>query len=253
ASGISSLQTLVATHSRVLSRSDIDFAAPFLAQSLRERAFASVVRGVEETTALACQKLAAVANGVERAGSEQSWDQLAVPTRPPLDLPDTFAAQRSAADPVELLDCYRVSPVGLLQYPLWAQLLHSFRECLHSLRILVLASDSAVPACGNTSEALVLLSMVSIVLESELIRTATALASLCEQSLPARARQAARDACVAFVFGLVRNAAEIFEEVTTLCEDSTAVGSSSEGQNNSVDPTVTLYSEAIYAPLVHYI
>ncbi|KAJ2508705.1 hypothetical protein IWW47_000468 [Coemansia sp. RSA 2052] len=257
ASGISSLQALVATHSRVLSRSGIDFASPVLAQSLRERAFASVVRGVEEATALVCQKLAAVARDVESLGSEQSWDQLAIPTRPPLGLPVTLAAQNSA-DPVEFLDCYRVSPVGLLQYPLWAQLLHSFRECLHSMRILVLASDGASPVPDNTSEALVLLSMVSVVLEGELVRTATALASLCEQTLPERARQAARDTCVAFVFGLVRNAAEIFEEVTTLCEDSssaaaTVTGPSGSGNGGNVDPTITLYSETIYAPLLAFL
>ncbi|KAJ2743868.1 hypothetical protein GGI20_003409 [Coemansia sp. BCRC 34301] len=255
ASGISSLQALVATHSRLLSRSGIDFASPFLTQSLRERAFASVVRGVEEATALACQKLAAVARDVERPGSEQSWDQLAIPTRPSLGLPDTFAAQ-SPADPVEFLDFYRVSPVGLLQYPLWAQLLHSFRECLHALRIFVLASDSASSAPDGTNEGWVFLSMVSVVLESELVRTAAALASLCEQTLPEsvsdRARQAARDSCVAFVFGLVRNVAEIFEEVTTLGEDPSSTVAGPSGSGN-IGATITVYSESTYAPLVAYL
>ncbi|KAJ2429127.1 hypothetical protein GGF41_001208 [Coemansia sp. RSA 2531] len=256
ASGISSLQVLVATHSRVLSRSSIDFAAPALAQSLRERGFSSVVRGVEDSTALACQKLADLVRDYERLGGEQTWDQLATSTRPSLGLPDTFSVQ-SSAEPVEFLDCYRVSPVGLLQYPMWAQLLHSFRECLHALRILVLASDSTSSASDGANEGLVLLSMVSVVLESELIRTAAALASLCQrvfpesdgsQSPPAaaaaaseRAQRAARDSCVAFVFGLVRNVAEIFEEVATLCEDASA------------EPTITLYSETIYAPLVVYL
>ncbi|KAJ2815493.1 hypothetical protein GGI24_006028, partial [Coemansia furcata] len=252
ASGISSLQVLVATHSRVLSRSGIDFAAPALAQSLRERGFASVVRGVEESTALACRKLAAVARDYEHLGGEQAWDQLATSTRPSLGLPDTFSVQPST-EPVEFLDCYRVSPVGLLQYPMWAQLLHSFRESLHALRILVLASDSANPAADSANEGLVLLSMVSVVLESELMRTATALASLCRRAFPdtdnsqspaavssERAQRAAKDSCVAFVFGLVRNVAEIFEEVATLCEGASA------------EPTITLYSETIYAPLVHY-
>ncbi|KAJ2494006.1 hypothetical protein IWW37_000084 [Coemansia sp. RSA 2050] len=253
ASGISSLQVLVATHSRVLSRSDIDFSVPALALALRERGFDSVVRGVEESTAFACQKLEAAARDYDRLGAEQAWDQLATSTRPSLGLPDTFSVPPSA-EPVDFLSCYRVSPVGLLQYPIWAQLLHSFRECLHALRILVLASDSANPTSDSANEGLILLSMVSVVLESELIRTAAALALLCEQmshhpdgsqSLETvtskRSQVAARDSCVAFVFGLVRNVAEIFEEVATLCEDASA------------EPTITLFSKAIYAPLVAYL
>ncbi|KAJ2682909.1 hypothetical protein IWW39_005783 [Coemansia spiralis] len=253
ASGISSLQVLVATHSRVLSRSGIDFAVPALALSLRERGFISVVRGVEESTALACQKLETAARDYDRLGADKAWDQLATSTRPSLGLPDVFSVSPSA-ESVDFLSCYRVSPVGLLQYPIWAQLLHSFRECLHALRILVLTSDSANPGSDSANEGLILLSMVSIVLESELIRTATALASLCEQvsfhadgsqspeaATGERDRMAARDSCVAFVFGLVRNVAEIFEEVATLCEDA------------STKPTITLFSEAIYAPLVAYL
>ncbi|KAJ1997998.1 hypothetical protein GGI04_005187, partial [Coemansia thaxteri] len=255
ASAITNLQALVATHSRTLSRSGIDFVAPVLAQSLRERAFVSVVRGVEEATALTCTNLLALANHptATSTSGDQKWDQLAVPTRPSLGLPDNLSIL-SLADPVEVLDRHRVSPVGLLQYPLWAQLLHSYRESLHSLRILILADDGTDPALGGANEVLTLLNMTSVVLESELIQCAQALADLCGRTLSdvgadqlattpssKRAKQAVKDACAAFVFGIVRNVAEIFEEVTTLCEGAAAAGPDSA---DSSAPIITLYSEA---------
>ncbi|KAI8322492.1 hypothetical protein GQ54DRAFT_259882 [Martensiomyces pterosporus] len=256
ASGISSVEALVTTHARILSRSKIDFVTPFLMQSLHERAFASVVGGIEVAVAGIClvlSALTATATGGSPVGTEQRWDQLAVSTRPSLALPEVYSPEL-ASDPPRFLIQYRVSPVGLLQYPLLAKLLHSFRDSLHALRILVLAGDGAGSGTGGQSEVLLLLRMVSVVLESELIRIAEALAKVCADSKesPApppdeRARRVVRDACTAFVFGLARNVSETFEEVSTLSE---AVES---GGEDGADSTITLYSRAIYAPLLPYL
>lgn len=249
ASGISNLESIVATHASTLATHDIDFAVSHLQQSLRERAFVSVVSGVELTTQKVCQEL-------QRLVDLSQWGSLAVPTRPLLDLPDSFSNDCRSNDASAFLSQFRISPVGLLQYPLLSQLLHAFREALHALRIFVLAGDSGitqVPADGNdgghVDETLVLLNMTSTVFESELLQTTDALVKVCEKVFGSpdsneRATQAVKDTCVAFVFGVVRNVAEIFEEVTTLSESATA----REGdEENSL--LATLYSQEIYNSL----
>ncbi|KAJ2394979.1 hypothetical protein GGI23_004477 [Coemansia sp. RSA 2559] len=278
ASGISSLQLLVATHARKLSQSNVDFVTPFLEQRLEERAFASIVCGIEEAASEASRKLAALRDstlGVALVGdsrskeatasvenANQTWEQLAVSTRPSLALPPDGFDTSLAGSPSAFLGQYRISPVGLLQYPLLAQLLHSFRDSLHTLRILVLAGDSARSKDSGT-EVLTLLTMASIVLESELARIADALASLCasvldvptdgrrnaKQSASDKAKDSVRHACVAFVFGLARSVAEIFEEIASLSEEAAAAGLCSEGDESSV----TLYSQTIYRPLLRYL
>ncbi|KAJ1790651.1 hypothetical protein LPJ59_005124, partial [Coemansia sp. RSA 2399] len=253
ASGISSLQLLVATHARKLSRSNVDFVTPFLEQRLGERAFASIVCGIEEAAAESSRKLADLresalgvslvkdARGKKETASvekaNQAWEQLAVSTRPSLALPPDGFDTTLDGSPSAFLAQYRISPVGLLQYPLLAQLLHSFRDSLHTLRILVLAGDSARSNDSGT-EVLTLLTMASIVLESELARIADALASLfasvldaptdgrrnAKQSASDKTKDAARHACVAFIFGLARSVAEIFEEIASLSEAAAAAG-----------------------------
>ncbi|KAJ1848872.1 hypothetical protein LPJ70_000797, partial [Coemansia sp. RSA 2708] len=218
ASSIANLQSLVAAHSHTLARGNIDFALPFLAESLRERAFASVVSGIEVSIAEACEAV-----DVPNSGGGAKWERLAIATRPSLELPAGFTADTSQS-PSQFFDQCRVSPVGLLQYPLLADLLHSFRNSLHALRILVLAGDSDDSDETGTSEVMLLLSMASVVFESELVRMARALAELCTKhpldtkSEEEPTQRAVRDVCIAFVFGLARNVAEIFEEITTLNE-----------------------------------
>ncbi|KAJ2169363.1 hypothetical protein GGH15_000606 [Coemansia sp. RSA 562] len=244
ASGIANLQTLVSAHTQTLSRSDIGFALSFLAESLRERAFASVVQGIEGAVSDACKTIGALSAG-------SSWERLAVATRPLLELPGEPSAEL-ARDPSKFLDQYRISPVGLLQYPLLADLLHVFRNCLHALRILVLAADGESSDLG-ANEVLVLLSMSSVVFESELVRVAEALALCANSLLKAKVDDRSRvlkDACTAFVFGLVRNVAEIFEEVTTIC-DSVLDADTRFGGNG--ESSASLYSEAIYECVLPYL
>ncbi|KAJ2783911.1 hypothetical protein GGI15_002430 [Coemansia interrupta] len=235
ASSISSLESLVASHSQILSPSNIDFATPFLIQTLRERGFASVVSGIEDAVMSACQKIQSIESlpfrrparhATNSPEGHEGWDQLAAPTRPSLDLADRFSADM-ADYPQRFLGQHRVSPIGLLQYPLLSQLLHAFRDGLHSLRILVLAGEN-----DDSDDASVLLGMVSIVLESELIDVGESIASLCkavetssETHGEDSAKQTARDVCVAFVFGLARQVAEIFEEVASLSEPASVVES----------------------------
>ncbi|KAJ2561175.1 hypothetical protein GGH12_004197 [Coemansia sp. RSA 1822] len=244
ASGIANLQTLVSAHAQTLSRSDIGFALPFLAESLRERAFASVVQDIEGAVSDACKTIGALTNG-------SLWERLAVATRPLLELPGEPSAEL-ARDPSKFLDQYRISPVGLLQYPLLADLLHVFRNSLHALRILVLAADGDSSDLG-ANEVLVLLSMASVVFESELVRVAEALAlcasSVVKTKLDDRSR-AVKDACAAFIFGLVRNVAEIFEEVTTLCDSVLDSDAQFSGNGES---SASLYSAAIYECLLPYL
>ncbi|KAJ2500556.1 hypothetical protein GGH96_002599 [Coemansia sp. RSA 1972] len=239
ASGIANLQTLVSTHTRTLSRSDVGFALPFLIESLRERAFASVVRGIEGAVSDACKNIGALSGSL--------WERLAVATRPQLELPGE--PHELARDPSKFLDQYRISPIGLLQYPLLADLLHVFRNSLHALRILVLADGDSSDLGAN--EVLVLLSMTSIVFESELIRVAESLA-LCANSANPKIDDRARvvkDACTAFVFGLVRNVAEIFEEVSTICDSG--VDDARFGGNG--ESSASLYSADIYECLLPYL
>ncbi|KAJ2550851.1 hypothetical protein EV175_003914 [Coemansia sp. RSA 1933] len=277
ASGIASLQQLVSTHARRLSQSNVDFVTPFLEQRLGERAFASIACGVEEAAAESCRKLAdlrASALGLSSKGSKNrrasvgaekaslEWEQLAVSTRPPLALPPDGFNTSLVGSPSMFLGQYRISPVGLLQYPLLAQLLHAFRDSLHTLRILVLAGDSSRAKKDSGAEVLTLLTMASIVLESELARIAVALAGLCASVLGGSAdsgdsakqltRDIARHACVAFVFGLARSVAEIFEEVASLSEAASAAGLCSEGDDGN-ESAVTLYSQAVYKPLLSYL
>ncbi|KAJ2356656.1 hypothetical protein GGF43_001934 [Coemansia sp. RSA 2618] len=243
ASGIANLQTLVSTHARALAQGDIGFALLFLTDLLRERAFASVVWGIEDAIADACKSLGKLGDG------SVSWERLAVATRPLLELPPEYSAEL-ASDPTKFLGQYRVSPVGLLQYPLLADLLHVFRNCLHALRILVLAGDGDDSTECGSSDVLVLLSMASVVFESELVRVAGALAEMCARAESrvkeddSHKRRVIKDACVAFIFGLVRNVAEIFEEVTTLCESVLA---------GDGDDSASLYSATIYEHLLPYL
>ncbi|KAJ1896238.1 hypothetical protein LPJ66_004115 [Kickxella alabastrina] len=272
ASGIAALESLVSVHARALARGKIDFAVPFLAHSLRERAFISVVGTVEETVAGICQTILALnvsAAGGGGSESEGGWDQLAAPTRPSLDVGPEFgaglvAAAEAAESPAEFLGRLRVSPVGLLQYPVLAQLLHAFRDSLHALRILVLASDGSGGVEGeDEGEVLVLLNMVSVVFESELIRVAEALRSLGERIRIAIANSRAEvresvqavfvDACLAFTFGLARHVAEVFEEVATLNESAHLNYSSLSGGLAAGDLTTVLYSADIYTPLLEHI
>ncbi|KAI7834810.1 hypothetical protein BX661DRAFT_175563 [Kickxella alabastrina] len=272
ASGIAALESLLSMHARALARAKIDFAMPFLAHSLRERAFISVVGTVEGTVAGICQTILALdvsAAGGGGSESESGWDQLAAPTRPSLDVGPEFgaglvAAAEAAENPVEFLGRLRVSPVGLLQYPVLAQLLHAFRDSLHALRILVLASDGSGGVEGEgEGEVLVLLNMVSVVFESELIRVAEALRSLGERIRIAAANSRAEvresvqavfvDACLAFTFGLARHVAEVFEEVATLNESAHLDSSSLSGGLAAGDLTTVLYSADIYTPLLEHI
>ncbi|KAJ2523691.1 hypothetical protein GGI11_001335 [Coemansia sp. RSA 2049] len=274
ASGISGLQLRVASHARKLSQTKIDFVTAFLEQRLGERAFACIVSGVEKAVSEFCVKLAEMkerALGVSSnetknkapastAAEDQALEQLAVPTRPSLALPPGGFDGDLARMPSRFLGQYRVSPVGLLQYPLLARLLHSFRDSLHTLRILVLAGDTVRASkddSGAGADVLTLLTMASIVLESELVRVADALGSLCasildeaaERTVGDEIKSAARHACVGFVFGLARGVAEIFEEVASLSETAAAAGLCSDGD----DSAMTLYAQAIYVPLLPYL
>ncbi|KAJ2632868.1 hypothetical protein H4R22_000913 [Coemansia sp. RSA 1290] len=245
APGIVNLQSIISTHKPMLLRGNIDFALPHLTESLRERAFVSVVQGIEKSISAACKTIGDLCNG-----SSSSWERLAARTRPLLDLPEGFTADL-AESPSKFLEQFRVSPVGLLQYPLLAELLHKFRNSLHALRILVLADDDDHGAGIGSNGVLILLSMSSVVFESELTRMAEALTELCAKytldSAHEEAAQTVKDACVAFVFGLVRNVAEIFEEVTTLNDSALALaGTSSNGP-------AQLYSSEIYTSLVKYL
>ncbi|KAJ1773657.1 hypothetical protein IW140_000789 [Coemansia sp. RSA 1813] len=285
ASGISNLQLLVATHAQKLSRSNVDFVTPFLEQRLGERAFASIVYGVEEAAAEACRNLSELRESALSLSSKdskgrkisasaekarQTWEQLAVSTRPSLALPPDGFDANLAGNPSAFFGQYRVSPVGLLQYPLLAQLLHSFRDSLHTLRILVLAGDSARMKDSDSAEVLTLLTMGSIVLESELSHISCALARLCasvlddstipvqpasdsrrneKQLVSDKTKDVVKHACVAFVFGLARSVAEIFEEVASLSEAATAAGLCTEDDGLAV----TLYSQVTYTPLLPYL
>ncbi|KAJ1735741.1 hypothetical protein LPJ61_000393 [Coemansia biformis] len=250
ASGVASLQSLIASHAPVLERGAAGLALPLLAEALRERAFSSVVWGIEAAVADACDAMSTLGAWRESPpgslGGGAGWEQLAAPTRPLLELPSGLSTAPGVVErPSKFLGQYRVSPVGLLQYPLLAALLGTFRDCLHALRVLVLADDDA----GGGAP--VLLAMTSVVLESELVRAAEALAALCARTASTKqtdehAQRAASDACAAFVFGLVRNVAEIFEEVATLSEPALAAG---YGIDSDESPA-SLYSAATYAPLV---
>ncbi|KAJ1948577.1 hypothetical protein EC988_005120 [Linderina pennispora] len=96
--------------------------------------------------------------------------------------------------------------------------------------------------------------MVATVFESELIRVSQAVSELCASVVGSdhggceaeSRKQAARDLCVAFVFGLARNVSETFEEVSTLNDAVASLGF------GGADSAVTLYSPAIYAPLTRY-
>ncbi|KAJ1966162.1 hypothetical protein GGI12_000253 [Dipsacomyces acuminosporus] len=256
ASGISSLETLVATHARALSRSNLDMITPFLMQTLYERAFICVVGGIEDAIAGICAATNELASSTSAAGtdkpsgsSHQRWEQLAVSTRPPLELAQAYNPEL-CSDPPRFFGQYRVSPVGLLQYPLLAKLLNSFRDSLHALRIFVLAGDAAGSKAAGQSETLVLLRMVCVVFESELIRAAEAMAAMCSGVLgnsesDERVVRAARDACAAFVFGLARSVSETFEEICTLNETAIPAG--------DADSTLTLYSQAVYSPLLPFL
>ncbi|KAJ2725275.1 hypothetical protein GGI07_001408 [Coemansia sp. Benny D115] len=254
APGISTLLSLVTKHSRILSQSNIDFATPFLEEALRERAFSSIVNGVEASVESACQSVSMLAETAKskRRGSvehdeRQKWDQLAAPTRPPpLDLHLELSLD-NVEDAQKFLSQLRISPVGLLQYPLLAQLLHSFRDSLHALRIVVLAADSA-----EYGEVVVLLNMVSVVLECELVRVTEALGALWSSRVKGgdeKSRRVFRDVCVAFVFGLARHVAEIFEEVATLNDASASV----TGVLAAGELSMALYSTDIYKPLLEHI
>ncbi|KAJ1719709.1 hypothetical protein LPJ53_005567 [Coemansia erecta] len=259
ASGISSLESLVASHSQILSPSSIDFATPFLMQTLRERGFASVVSGIEEAVVSACQKIKSAESlpfrrptkqAVNSPESEQGWDQLAAPTRPSLDLAGGFSADMTD-DPQRFLGQHRVSPIGLLQYPLLSQLLHAFRDGLHALRILVLAGDNA-----DSDNVSVMLGMVSIVLESELIDVGESIESLCEAvessgetNSDDNTKQTTRDICAAFIFGLARQVAEIFEEVASLSEPASFI----ENGLAAGDLSAALYSADVYKPLLRFV
>ncbi|KAJ2595515.1 hypothetical protein H4R99_005326 [Coemansia sp. RSA 1722] len=261
ASGISSLESLVSTHARTLARRGIDFAVPFIVRLLHERAFVSVASGIEQAVASACESILAMESAEPRdaaVGSvsdgsivaEQKWEQLVVPTRPTLDLDVAFSTEISN-NPSKFLGQHRVSPIGLLQYPLLSQLLHTFRDSLHSLRILVLAGDSA-----DSDEAPVLLSMASVVLESELIKLGECIAALCQKvesvdsdRIDSRSSRAVRDVSVAFVFGLVRHVAEVFEEIASLNEPASFADIGMAGG----DLAAALYSADIYRPLLGFI
>ncbi|KAJ1931165.1 hypothetical protein EC988_009875, partial [Linderina pennispora] len=174
ASAIARLETLVVAHGRTLARSGIDFLTPCLMEVLHERAFASVVVGIEEAVAGVCQTLSALAKG----SAESRWDQVATSTRPPLGHADTLDL-KEGSDASQFLGQFRVSPVGLLQFPLLAKLLHAFRDALHALRILVMTGDgSDARGSQEPNEAVVLLSMVATVFESELIRVSQAVSEL---------------------------------------------------------------------------
>ncbi|KAJ1643035.1 hypothetical protein LPJ64_005153 [Coemansia asiatica] len=253
ASGISSLDSLVTSHARTLARRKIDFAVPVLVQTLHERAFVSIASGIEQAVASACESILAVERALLRdfavsdgsLAAEQAWEQLAVPTRPSVELGDAFSVD-IADGPIRFLSQYRVSPIGLLQYPLLSQLLHAFRDSLHSLRILVLAGDSA-----DSDEVPILLSMASVVLESELIKLGESIASLCSkvESVGGRCKGAARDVCLAFVFGLVRHVAEIFEGIASLNEPM----SYSDVGLDGGDLASALYSADVFSPLLRFI
>ncbi|KAJ2806948.1 hypothetical protein H4R20_001484 [Coemansia guatemalensis] len=226
AAGIAGLLSLVSTHTRLLS-GVAGYALPALTETLHERAFASIACGVEDAVADICAAMAAVGAG------EEQWERLAAPTRPELDFPAMDAATDS---PAAFLELWRISPVGLLQYPMLTELLHAFRDGLHALRILVLAADA------EDRDALLLLTMTAIVYEAELVRVTDTLAEVC-RGAPESALGSARDACAAYVFGVVRCVAEIFEEIETLCELAPAGSVSAED-------TPSLYTEAFYAPLL---
>ncbi|KAJ2774487.1 hypothetical protein IWQ56_000557 [Coemansia nantahalensis] len=246
AAGVASLQALLASHAPVLERAGVGLALPALAEALNERAFASVVWGIEAAVADACDTIAALGARRESlpgqaAGAGAGWEQLAAPSRPSIELPGEFSAAPDVADrPSRFLGQFRVSPVALLQYPVLATLLGAFRDCLHALRVLVLAGDDDVGG-----EAPVLLAMTAVVLESELVRVADALAALHARA-DDHSRPAASDACAAFVFGLVRGVAEIYEEIATLSEPALAAGYGAD----SDDSPATLYSTVAYVPLV---
>ncbi|KAJ2162543.1 hypothetical protein GGF46_000546 [Coemansia sp. RSA 552] len=260
ASGVSGIQALVATHAPALSRGKIAYVLPFLDEVLHERAFASIIWGIEDSVTDACKVFAGLAK--THSNPAAKWEQLATPTRPFLEIPNGLDTSCSAdGDPSVLLDRFRVSPVGLLQYPLLTTLLHTFRNCLHALRILVLASDND-RADSSCNEALVLLSMASVVFEAELVRVAEALAALCAQILPDPTSESPdasmsdpvqrtiKDTCAAFVFGLARNTAEIFEEIATPSEP--ALDPAGPGSAGS-EPLPSLYSFDILAPILQYL
>ncbi|PIA19299.1 hypothetical protein COEREDRAFT_5813 [Coemansia reversa NRRL 1564] len=226
AAGIAGLLSLVSTHRRLLS-GVAGYALPALTETLHERAFASITCGVEDAVVDVCVALVAIGTG------EEQWERLAASTRPELDFP---ALDGAAEGPAAFLELWRMSPVGLLQYPILAELLHAFRDGLHALRILVLAADS------EDRDALLLLTMTAIVYEAELVRVTDALAEVCHNA-PESAQDSARDACAAYVFGVVRCVAEIFEEIETLCEPTPADSAFTED-------TPSLYTEALYAPLL---
>ncbi|KAJ2709049.1 hypothetical protein H4R19_004447, partial [Coemansia spiralis] len=244
AAGVATLQALLASHAPVLERAGVGLALPALADALSARAFASVVWGIEAAVADACDALAALAARRDSPPplAAAGWEQLATPSRPSVALPGGFStAPDVVSRPSRFLGQFRMSPVGLLQYPLLAALLGTFRDCLHALRVLVLAG--ADDDAGG--EAPVLLAMTAVVLESELVRVAEALAALHARA-DESAAPAASDACAAFVFGLVRSVAEIYEEVATLSEPALAAGF---GADSDTSPA-TLYSAATYTPLV---
>ncbi|KAJ2084297.1 hypothetical protein H4R24_000090 [Coemansia sp. RSA 988] len=226
AAGIAGLLSLVSTHARLLN-GVAGYALPALTEALHERGFESIACGVEDGVADMCAALTAIDAG------EEQWERLAAPTRPELDIP---AMDAVADSPAEFLELWRISPVGLLQYPMLAELLHAFRDGLHALRILVLAADA------EDRDALLLLTMTAIVYEAELVRVADTLAGVC-RSAPESAQSSAHDSCAAYVFGVVRCVAEIFEEIETLRELTPAGPTSAED-------TASLYTKAVYAPLL---